>query len=790
MTQAALTSLSNGLSRLVRRAVGGRGLVHRRGRQAGVTITLAGNDGEGESAVPPAGRADGVATDPKPAPRVGHAHPRYQAGATRTVEPRRPTQATHPTHHASCLAGGAPTPTPIRASSTPYTSPGNSPRACARRGRTTSETARAPTGRPTTPTSSFPPSPAPHPPNPADGPTDPSLQIPLDWLRNPDFPDMQAQALPSQRANRPFEVSYYQINHRWQDLPIVLEGHESDGFYIPRSATPRPRRAVRQRRRTRRPDPRTRRPGAPGRAAVPVRIVLRHRPRRRGSPPAGGRWPTLSADVMFTRSVLMEVAIGEMQHLRSANRLLWGLAEQLGQPIEPSVIPPALAAARRDGCAHRLPNTARPAATARSRPRAAARAAGTLDAGHRRPVHQHRAVQRVHRRSVRARHGDASAAALPAVPVRTGVHHRRRRRGALPEVPQHPRGVDALRNRQDPVYLRPVAEGIRPYDEVAGRTGHLQADAGSAGDGISPRERGQPGGARRGTAADVQPQQRRPSDSPSRTSGFRSWHRGSSRCTASRTPASSSPATGSPRPPPHACCATRVSVWSCVAPRGAGRRRVPIIEALPQSAVSLLDDIGLASALADAGPVSVAGFHNSFRGQTRDLGGVWTHVDRGELARRCRLQARRRGAIILRENDIGAPAPADDTSVQIRLGDNDTSRVRRHRRDGARGTVVAPGGVGAPGHRNAVPRSSGAVRPPGRHLRAPTTPPGRTDSSTRDATTVGVVSEHAARRLALTGDLAAGLDIDPAAPWVQAACPVGLGAVGTRPDRSSPPRDR
>jgi hypothetical protein len=180
------------------------------------------------------------------------------------------------------------------------------------------------------------------PTQPGGRPTDPSLQIPLNWLRDPDFPDMHAQALPSQGANRPFEMSYYQINHRWQDLPIVLEGHESDGFYVPRSA------------RRDHAEPFTSDDELIARirelAGLEHLVALLYLyalfsviDEDEATAASDGRWPTLTADVRFTRSVLMEVAIGEMQHLRSANRLLWGLAEQLGRPVEPSVIPPALA---------------------------------------------------------------------------------------------------------------------------------------------------------------------------------------------------------------------------------------------------------------------------------------------------------------------------------------------------------------------------------------------------------------------------------------------------------------
>ncbi len=171
-------------------------------------------------------------------------------------------------------------------------------------------------------------------------PTDPQLDTSIDWLRNPDFPELHAQAHPTERANRPDEVSYYQINQRWQDLAIVLEGRETNELYIPRSAL--------------------RDQAAPlsdidelG-ARITELAGLEHlvallylyayfsviAPDEAATAGAG-RWPTLAEDVTFTRSILMEVAIGEMQHLRAANQLLWALAEHTGHRPQPAVVPPA-----------------------------------------------------------------------------------------------------------------------------------------------------------------------------------------------------------------------------------------------------------------------------------------------------------------------------------------------------------------------------------------------------------------------------------------------------------------
>jgi hypothetical protein len=176
---------------------------------------------------------------------------------------------------------------------------------------------------------------------PSGAPTDPAEEIRINWLRDPDVAEVHGQALPSQPENRPFEASYFQINQRWQDFSIVLEGRETEGSYVPRSAARD--QAV---------------PFATS-AELRDRIVqlagLEHlvtllylyalfsviepaQAQERGA----GRWPTLSEDVTFTRSVLLEVATGEMQHLRWANHLLWGLAEAIGHPFEPAVVPPAL----------------------------------------------------------------------------------------------------------------------------------------------------------------------------------------------------------------------------------------------------------------------------------------------------------------------------------------------------------------------------------------------------------------------------------------------------------------
>lgn len=193
-------------------------------------------------------------------------------------------------------------------------------------------------------------------------PADPALQTPVNWLRDPDFPTVAAQALPSQGANRPFEASYFQINHRWQDLGVVLEGRETGGPYVPRSAE--------------RDQAEPFATGEELRQRIAQLAGLEHLvallylyamfsvvPPAAAPALGGTRWPFLRDDVTFARSVLLEIATGEMQHLRWANHLLWGVADVLGHPYSPAVQPPADALPGLPGPAELTPLT--PAAIAR-----------------------------------------------------------------------------------------------------------------------------------------------------------------------------------------------------------------------------------------------------------------------------------------------------------------------------------------------------------------------------------------------------------------------------------------
>jgi hypothetical protein len=176
---------------------------------------------------------------------------------------------------------------------------------------------------------------------PGGQPTDPLVALTrVDWLRDRrSWPETAASAA-SQQLNRPYEVSHYEINAVWHDLAIVLEGREIGGVYFPRLASAD--RAC--------PFPdvdsllaELRRLAGLEHAVMLMYLyalftvvddadvaALRSKP------------PTLAEDAAYARHVLLDVATGEMQHLRWANHILWSVAEATGKPYEPAVAPPLL----------------------------------------------------------------------------------------------------------------------------------------------------------------------------------------------------------------------------------------------------------------------------------------------------------------------------------------------------------------------------------------------------------------------------------------------------------------
>lgn len=186
---------------------------------------------------------------------------------------------------------------------------------------------------------------------------------------------------------------------------------------------------------------------------------------------------------------------------------------------------------------------------------------------------------------------------------------------------------------------------------------------------------------------------------------------------------------------------------------------VPVIEALPEATVRLLADVGLAPALAAAGAATVPGFDNAYGpGGARTLDGVWTHVDRVQLARECLRAARRRGAVALPVATFGPPADLPGGGVEVRADAgylravaavDATGRAARWSRPVARSGSAGATVYTGPGRTRARPGRVVRVRDGWAYrLEHP------------QATTVGVVRRRGAGAVALDGTLAGDLDID------------------------------
>lgn len=186
---------------------------------------------------------------------------------------------------------------------------------------------------------------------------------------------------------------------------------------------------------------------------------------------------------------------------------------------------------------------------------------------------------------------------------------------------------------------------------------------------------------------------------------------------------------------------------------------MPVIEALPEATVHLLADVGLAGALGAAGPATVYGFDNAYGlGGGRTLDGVWTHVDRMQLARECLRTARRRGAAALPVASLVLPVDLPGGGVEVHAGEaclramaavDATGRAARWSRplarSGSQGATVYVG----PGRTRARPGRVARVRDGWAYrLEHP------------QASTVGVVRRRGAGTVALDATLAGVLGID------------------------------
>ncbi|WP_170608646.1 ferritin-like domain-containing protein [Ruegeria arenilitoris] len=151
----------------------------------------------------------------------------------------------------------------------------------------------------------------------------------LDWLRSDKSPSGNVAALNTVEQNRPFQIDHYQVNQMWSDLPIVVEGRETGEVYRadpelsdvkPYESTDKMIEDLKQRL-------------APMEMTLSLQYLYAYFSLADPETVDRGRWPTLRDDLIFARRALLEVAIGEMTHMRWANQLLWELQNDKYEPV-------------------------------------------------------------------------------------------------------------------------------------------------------------------------------------------------------------------------------------------------------------------------------------------------------------------------------------------------------------------------------------------------------------------------------------------------------------------------
>jgi Ferritin-like len=139
---------------------------------------------------------------------------------------------------------------------------------------------------------------------------------PIDWLRADRWPARTAAAEGTEGQNREAEMDHYEINQRWQDLSIVLAGHEVSRIFNAREADSAKMFET--------PDLL---------AAELVKLAeLEHAVALEYlyamysvKNPANVRDASLRNALTFVRHEILMIAVSEMRHLRWANQLIWEL---------------------------------------------------------------------------------------------------------------------------------------------------------------------------------------------------------------------------------------------------------------------------------------------------------------------------------------------------------------------------------------------------------------------------------------------------------------------------------
>lgn len=159
---------------------------------------------------------------------------------------------------------------------------------------------------------------------PGVAPDDPDWGTRTLWLRS----NRQGGPPPAPDAQHSGELRHLEINARWQDLDIALDGREQRAPYAPTEMNGVPFPAERLEAALRYA------------AGVEVAVMLEYLTAVFSiNRNAGAAGSTLRGDAQAARSELLRVAIGEMRHLRLINDLLFDLrrASGAGGPFRPAL---------------------------------------------------------------------------------------------------------------------------------------------------------------------------------------------------------------------------------------------------------------------------------------------------------------------------------------------------------------------------------------------------------------------------------------------------------------------
>ncbi len=141
-------------------------------------------------------------------------------------------------------------------------------------------------------------------------------ETPINWLRSDRALARTTAAEGTEDENRPVEMDHYEINERWQDLSIVLAGHEVSSVFSSRQAEAA--------------NPFT---STDDLAQQLVELAqLEHAlaveylyAMYSVKDPAQAAGQDLKDAVTFVRHEMLVIAVSEMRHLRWANQLIWEL---------------------------------------------------------------------------------------------------------------------------------------------------------------------------------------------------------------------------------------------------------------------------------------------------------------------------------------------------------------------------------------------------------------------------------------------------------------------------------